>query len=204
MTSITTQRKLVQFIDGLGNALVLTTSNNKDVALVWERESGTSAESMWVIETTPSGKSMKCQNYRYPMVYLEALNDSVRAVSTVNYPVPLPITLKKSNDHRSNPYNFSTLDGVMLKVKNDSQKRSFSINTIANQYVSQSQNPHMKGGMSGWAVFGIIIMVLAILAVIVGIVMFFKNNGEMPQVTEPGTSAMQEEVFTNTVFDVFG
>lgn len=205
MASITTQRKLVQFIDGLGNALVLTTSNDKDVGLVWERVSGTSAESMWVVETTPSGKGMRCQNYRYPMVYLEAINDVVRAVSTVNYPVPLPIALKKSKDHTVNPYNFCTPDGTLLKIKNDSSRRSFYLNTIANQYVDNASMAEVKGGMSGWAVFGIVIMTLAVITVIVGIIMFFRNGEVIADVipSSSSTTNNQDEMFANTVFDVF-
>lgn len=201
----TTQRKLVQFVDGLNNALVLTSSNNKDVALAWERAPGSPAESLWVIETTPSGKGMKCQNYRYPMVYLEGINGVVRAVSTVSYPIPLPIALKKAD---TGPLRFATADGAVLKVKGDTHNRSFYMHTIANQSVDSSKTFEVKGGMSGWSVFGIVVMVLAMVGVVVAIVLLYRQNklgdsSDGAGLNTTQTASLQDDVFQNAVFDVF-
>jgi len=200
---MTSQRKLVQFIDGLQTSLVLR-ANGNDVGLSWERVTGTPAESMWVVETLPGGRGMRVHNYRYPMVYLEGLNGAIRAVSTIKYPKPLPISLKKTPDYRhvSNPLRFCTVDNRILQIKGDAQKdRPFSMYVIANQHLDVFKSMEVKGGMSGWSVFGIIIMVLAIVGVIIGIVILYKQKIIDMEPIQQATAG--SDAFDSTVFDVF-
>ena len=208
---MTTQRKLVQFIDGLQNSLVLNGSNSNNIELVWQRVSGVPAESMWVVETVPSGKGVRCQNYRYPMVYLENIGQAVRAISTTNYPVPLPISFSKS-DAQSNPYRFSSADGRTLSVRGDMERRAFDINTIANQNFNVSKK-HFSESVSGWSIFGIVLIILAIIGVIVGVVFLYKRGemglGSQPSqsiesvIEQPVTVANEQSTINSVVFDVF-
>ncbi len=226
------QRKLVQFVDGLGNALVLAAGGgggsggvgNGGYKLMWTRVSGSPSESMWVMEVHTSGKYMKCMNQRFPSMCLDSAGAELRAVNTVNEPQPLPLSLREHNNrHMAGLNEFIGPGNQVLVLKGETESRGFKIITLANQHTDGGGGG--MGGkthMSGWSMFGIFIMCVSIILVISGVIFLNKrpgvlmqmivdesktNSGVMRQATAPTTVAatvLPSLSSEPTAYEIFG